>query len=146
MLSKHFPIRQNINLHFSRTQNENLACVTHAEWCLLLQLYTNSSQWKHFTWGSTKVSFELLFFQFLPGQQSSHSENGRTRPPPTPQASSPAPWASCWSWQDGSQSCSTEKVVKSIKMTFQVVASWPGNPQRTPCPSSPGQKDTLSCS
>ena len=93
-----------------------------------------------------KVSFESLFLQFSPGQQTPHEDRGRTRPPPTPQASSPAPWASCWKWQDGSQSCSTEKVVKSIKMTFQVVASWPGNPQRTACPSILRQKDTLSCS
>ena len=123
----------------------HLACRTQADWCLCLKFQTRWAQWKHFTWRNMDVNFTGNIYK-SPCRQNSQLESGRTRPPPTPPASSPAPWASSWSWQDGSQSCSTEKVVKSIRMTFQVVASWPGNPQQTLCLSSPGQKDTLSCS
>ena len=88
----------------------------------------------------------IVFLLLSPGRQTCQLDRGRTQPPLTLQASSPAPWASSWSWQDGSQSCSTEKVAKWIKMTFQVFASWPGNPQWSPCPSILRQKDILSCS
>ena len=121
----------------------HLAWRTQADWCLCLKFQTRYSQWKHSTWRIIVVNFAGNLLK-LPCQQISQWENRRTQPQPTRQESSPAPWASCWSWQDGSQSCSTEKVVKSIRMTF--VASWPGNPQRTACPSILKQKDTLSCS
>ena len=133
------------SLFFYMFVKSHLAWRTQADWCLCLKFQTRYSQWKHPTW-------RIIYFNFArnisksPGQHHHHQDRGRIRPPPTRQASSPAPWASSWSWQDGSQSCSTGKVVKSIKMTFQVGASWPGNSQRTPCPSSLGQKDTPSCS
>ena len=139
--------RQNdISLYFLLyVCKSHLAWRTQADWCLCLKFQTWYSQWKHFTWRIIVVNFAGNLLK-SPCQQNSQLDRGRIRPPPTRQASSPAPMASSWSWQGGSHSCSTENVVMSIKITSQIVASWPGNPQQTLCPSSPGQKDTLPCS